>query len=141
MFCVVPLDIGGVTVEGLRLRITAHQNMPDRNVTIQLECSATRREGGPIARIEWRSPRKHNNKGRGPKELRHVLQGGTHHHKFDLNWKDNQKGMLERGELKIAVPLDPDPKDFHALMRVVGVEFQIDNMGVIPIPPWEEALL
>jgi hypothetical protein len=63
-----PLDIDGVTVEGLRVRVTAKQGLSNENVTCQLEYLPSPRgsvRGGPLWRIEWRPLSPHNNKGLG----------------------------------------------------------------------------
>jgi hypothetical protein len=106
----VPLEIDGVTVEALTLRGRARKPLPDREVIFQLEYHHAQIVGGPIARIEWKPLNTHNNKGLGPKHLRHVLQTGSNHHRFDLNWKRSQEGVLE-GQLPIAVPLDEEPEN------------------------------
>jgi len=50
---VSPLDIGGVTIEGLQFRAIAMINRPDEMVTFQLEYFPAKKnpKGGPIARI------------------------------------------------------------------------------------------
>ena len=68
-----PLEIEGVTIEGLTLRGTARKPMPDRQVVFQLEYRAAGISGGPICRIEWRPLSGHNNRGIGPKEFRNIV--------------------------------------------------------------------
>ena len=82
----------------------------------------------------------HNNRGKGPRKWRFIELSGTHHHRFDLNWDHSQAAIL-RGELHIAVPLDPDPDNFRALLAVVGKEFRIKRIQSIPVPPWEPSML
>jgi hypothetical protein len=134
-----PLEIGGVAVEGLTLRGRARKPLADREVIFQLECH-TPEGGGPVCRIEWRPLNRHNNKGLGPKQLRNIIQDGSHHHRFDLNWARSQAAVL-RGELPIAVPLEADPTSFRALLAVVGKEFRIKRIQSVPEPPWEPAML
>jgi hypothetical protein len=134
-----PLEVDGVTVEALTLRGTARKPLADRHVMFQLEYHHSQIIGGPVARVEWRPLQPHNNKGLGPKHLRHALQSGSHHHRFDLNWRRSEEGVL-RGEIPIAVPLD-DPGNFRALLALVGEEFTINNMQIITLPPWEPSML
>lgn len=134
-----PLEIDGVTVEGLTLRGRARKPLADREVAFQLEYHHAQIIGGAVGRIEWRPLNPHSNKGLGPKHLRHVIQAGTHHHRFDLNWQHSQEAVL-RGNLPIAVPLD-DPGNFRALLAVVGKEFKISNIQWVTLPPWEPRML
>jgi hypothetical protein len=134
-----PLEVDGVTVEALTLRGRARKPLPDRELVFQLEYRHAHIIGGPVARIEWRPLNPHSNKGLGPKHLRHVIQSGSHHHCFDLNWQRSKDEVL-RGELPIALPIE-DPGNFRALLAVVGKEFRIDNIQLVTSPPWEPTLL
>jgi hypothetical protein len=135
----VPLEVDGVTVEAITLRGRARKPLPDREVIFQLEYHHAQIIGGPVARIEWRPLNAHNNKGVGPKHLRHIIQSGSHHHCFDLNWQRSHEAVL-RGELPIAVPID-DPNNLRALLAVVGKAFRINNIQLITPPPWEPMML
>jgi hypothetical protein len=139
-----PLDISGVTVEGLYLRAQARQNLPEEAVTFQLEYRPppkVRLRGGPLWRIEWRPLSGHSNKGRGPPELRFKLQTGSHHHPFDLNWAEEPKAV-RRGNLPIAVPFPADFEDtYDGLVAFVGQQFKIGNIGVVTTPPWSGVFL
>lgn len=135
-----PLEIDGVTVEALTLRGRARKSLADREVIFQLEYHHARIIGGAVARIEWRPLNPHSNKGHGPKDLQHVIQSGSHHHCFDLNWKESQEACL-RGDLPIALPIADDPKNFRALLAVVGKEFRIKNIQTVTAPPWEPLML
>jgi hypothetical protein len=135
-----PLEMDGVAIEGLSLRGTARKSLADRQVIFQLEYHAADVIGGPICRIEWRPLNKHNNRGIGPKELRNIIQDGSHHHRFDLNWDRSQTDVL-RGQLPIAVPLNIDPTSFRALLEVVGKEFRIRRIQSVTVPPWEPSML
>lgn len=136
----VPLEIDGVVVEGLTLRGKACTRMADREVMFQMEYRHNQIAGGPCCRIEWLPLNGHSNKGVGPAEFRHFLQTGSHHHRFDLNWKRSQEAVW-RGELPIAVPIAPEPKNFRALLGLVGSEFTISDLQRIPLPPWQPAML
>jgi hypothetical protein len=134
------LEANGVILEGLSLRCTARRSLADRQVMFQLEYHEATILGGPVCRIEWRPLSGHNNKGYGPKELRHVLQNGTHHHRFDLNWERSPDAVL-RGDLPIAVPIQDDPANFRALLALVGKEFRINKIQVVTVPPWQPSML
>lgn len=134
------LEVEGVAIEGLTLRGAARKPMQDRQVVFQLEYHAVGITGGPICRIEWRPLSAHNNRGIGPKELRNIVQTTSHHHRFDLNWDRSQAAIL-RGEIPIAVPLNPEPENFRALLAVVGKEFRIRRIQSVTVPPWEPSML
>jgi hypothetical protein len=135
-----PLEANGVAIEGLSFRGRARKSLPDREVIFQLEYHAPQIVGGPICRIEWRPLNAHNNKGLGPKELRHVIQAGSHHHRFDLNWARSQEAVL-RGDLPIAVSIDTDPASLRAVLAIVGKEFRIKRIQSVTVPPWEPSML
>lgn len=135
-----PLEVDGVILQGFSLRGRARKSLSDRNVTFQLECHRPQIVGGPVCRIEWRPLNGHSNKGLGPKEFRHVIQVGSHHHRFDLNWARSPEGVL-RGDLPIAVPIIDDPQNFRALLALVGKEFRINKIQQVTVPPWEPAML
>jgi len=136
-----PLEVDGVVVEGLRLRGAAIRSMQDENVCFQLEYFTTRtKAGGPLARVEWRPLRGHNNKGNGPKALRHKLITGSHLHCFEENWKQSPAHVM-RGELRVALEINPDPSNFRELLALIGREFRISNVQQVPLPPWQPQLV
>ena len=137
---VSPLDIDGVTVEGLQFRATVLKHRPDENLTFQLEFfpPGRRPKGGPISRIEWRPLSGHNNKMIGPPDLYNVPQTGSHYHDFTPNWKYN-KQLVRKGQLKIAVPINPE-SSLDEILAFVGKEFRISNINWMPVPPWEAVL-
>ena len=135
-----PLEIDGVVLEALTLRGRARKSLADREVIFQLEYHHAQIIGGAVCRIEWRPLSAHSNKGLGPRSLRHIIQVGSHHHRFDLNWQHSQDSVL-RGDLPIAVPINDDPENFRALLAVVGKEFRIRRIQSITVPPWEPSML
>jgi hypothetical protein len=137
---VVPLETKGVVIEGLTFRGRTGRSLPDRDITFQLEFHHPHIVGGPICRIDWRPFGAHNNKGIGPKEFRHMLQKGSHHHRFDLNWARSPEKVC-RGEIPIAVPIIDDPENFRALLALVGKEFNIKGIQTITVPPWAPTML
>jgi hypothetical protein len=134
-----PLEMENATIEGMQLRGQSRKTLADRAVTFQLEFHRAQIIGGPICRIEWRPLSAHSNKGKGPAEWRHILQTGSHCHRFDLNWAESVDGV-QRGELPLAVPIN-EPPDFSSLLALVGKEFRIDGIGSVTAPPWEPTLL
>jgi hypothetical protein len=137
---VAPLEIDGVTVAGLRLRGTALKNLPDEAVCFQLEYHQPRQHGSALARVEWRPLRGHNNKGLGPPEFRFIEIRSSHHHPFELNWRNAAK-QLRRGNLPIAVPIGQSLQSFVELLAFVGKEFRIKGIEDVPLPEWTPNLL
>jgi hypothetical protein len=135
-----PLDINGVTIEGLRFTGSAMRARPEESVSFQLEFHPPRRQtrGGPMARIEWLAMQDHFNKQRGPKEHWNRQITGTHHHPFKVNWDDNQ-GSVRRGELPIAVEVRPEPT-YAQILVFVGEQFRISPIEWVGMPEWEGLL-
>ena len=71
---VLPLeDQLGVTPEGLLFRARALKDRPDEEVMLQIEFPhAQDRHDNAIERIDWRPLHRHNNRGKGPANLRHI---------------------------------------------------------------------
>ena len=131
----------GIIVEGLALRGRAFKYRPDQDVMLQIEFPHDRqRTDNAIERIEWNSSQTHNNKGRGPQSLRHVLQRGTHLHAFDLNWLEVERRMRRRN-LPIARPISESIQGFTELLEFAGKRFRISNLTNFPHPPQERPLL
>ena len=131
----------GIIMEGLTLRGRAFKYRPDQDVMLQLEFPHDRqRTDNAIERIEWNSSRTHNNKGRGPQSLQHVVQRGTHLHAFDLNWLDDEQRMRKRN-LPIAKPISERFQGFTELLEFAGKRFRISNLADLPNPPQERPLL
>lgn len=135
-----PLDLYGITISGFRLQANSMLTQPDRHVILQMEHHPSSGKGGAFCRMEWRPMNGHNNKGLGPKEWRFLEIRGSHHHPFQLNWSKAEK-LVRRGNLPIAVPLEPDPDNFRSFLSVVGREFNIKNIQRICEPPWQPMIL
>jgi hypothetical protein len=135
-----PLDIDGVTITGFLLRGAAMLWRADVDVVLQLESHPFSGSGGPICRMEWNPLRGHTNKGCGPKPLQFQEMKCSHHHPFDLNWEYSEK-EVRRGNLPIAMPIDPEPKNFREFLAIVGKEFRIKNIQSIGVPEWQPVLL
>lgn len=134
---VSPLDIAGVTEEGLRFTASAHIYAPDRQVVFQIEYETlTYPRGVPMARFEWRPTSPHNNKGIGPPDHRYKVIRGTHIHPFDLNWQHSE-GQVRKGSLPIAVPVEPPIESYKDALAFVENNFRIRGVTTLPLPPWE----
>lgn len=133
----LPLEIDGLIEEGLFLRATAIENMPDREMVFQLEYHGVRIAGdtGPLQRLEWNTLRPHNNKGKGPPELRFMDQFPTHVHLFEDNWNE-VSGALKGDNLPIARPVSQPIQSLTECLDFVGNLFRINNIGVIKTPEW-----
>jgi hypothetical protein len=137
----LPLEIEGVVEEGLFFRGCALEHLPDQEVMFQLEYHGVRVPGGtgPLTRIEWNSLRPHNNKGKGPVELRFVEQRPSHVHRFEDNWSDSN-GALLKDNLPIARPITEPIQGFTECLILVGKLFRISNIDVVKAPEWVYAL-
>lgn len=137
----LPLEIDGVVEEGFFLRGCALERLPDQEVMFQLEYHGVRVPGGtgPLTRFEWNSLRPHNNKGRGPSELRFVEQHPSHVHLFEDNWND-LTGAIMRDNLPIARPILQPIQGFAECLIFAGNLFRISNIGVVKTPEWVYSL-
>jgi hypothetical protein len=137
----LPLEIDGLIEEGLFLRASALEPLPDQEVMLQLEYHGISIPGGtgPLARIEWNSLRPHNNKGKGPAELRFVDQRPSHVHHFHDNWSD-ETGALLRDNLPVARPIVEPIQEFTDLLDFAGNLFRIKNIRLVKVPEWVLAL-
>lgn len=140
MQLIAPLDIDGVTVEGLSFRATAMRKRPDEAVSFQLEYSAQspNSKSLPFARVEWKPLRPHRNKKIGPVELHNIPQAGSHNHDFWLNWRHSEKAV-RKGLLDISIPILPE-MSFEEIVAFVGKEFRILNINLLPKPEWSGML-
>ena len=130
----VPLDVGGVTVEGLYLRARTNEQSLDRDVLFQLELAPSgSRTRIPLIRAEWR-PRAPQHKN--PDQS---IISGSHLHPFAANWLEQEQRM-RAGNLPYAVEIPPDINDFPKLLDFTGKKFRISNMASVPVPPWTMTL-
>jgi hypothetical protein len=138
---VSPLEIDGLVEEGFQFRASAMETRPDQDVVFQLEYHGVRIAGGtgPLARIEWNALRPHNNRGRGPRELRFVDQEGSHVHHFEDNWNE-ATGAMMRDNLPIARPVSEPIQGFSEALGFVGNLFRINNIELVKTPEWVYAL-
>lgn len=134
MSFLVPLDVDGVTIEGLYLRGRCYEQSIDRDVLFQLELSPSdTRTRIPLMRAEWR-PRSPQHKN--PDK---VIIYGSHFHTFDANWLEQEQRM-RTGNLPFAVEIQPEISDFSKLLDFTGKKFRISNMSAVPVPGWTMTL-
>lgn len=138
MALATPLDINGVTVEGLNFQATAMRLRPDENVTFQLLYAPPNGKPKPFVRLDWKPLRPHNNKMVGPVKYQNILQPGTHIHDFALNWAHSEDDV-RNGRLPISIPLSPDIP-YDEIVAFVGKEFNILNLISLPNPVWAGTL-
>jgi hypothetical protein len=133
----LPLEIDGLVEEGLFLRGCVLETRPDQEVVFQLEYHGLSIPGGtgPLCRIEWNPLRRHNNRGKGPRELRFIEQPGSHIHLFADNWSE-ANGALLRDNLPVARPITEPIQSFTECLEFVGNQFRINNISVVKTPEW-----
>ena len=132
-----PLDIDGITQEGLFLFGRAVSILPDRDVTLGLRWADARARGGPFDRLDWKPIHIHNNKGLGPPALRHVLIEGTHRHPLADN-AALAMGLTEaiRQNLPVAAPVEPEP-GWRAFLAEAARCWNMPGLHDTPGPPWQ----
>lgn len=133
----LPLEIDGLMEEQFFFRATALAALPDQQVVFQLEYHGVRLPGGtgPLCRFDWNPKGFHNNKGKGPDELRFIDQFGTHFHSFEDNWCE-KNGALLRDNLPVARPVSQHIQGFRDCLGVLGILFRISNIDVVMTPEW-----
>jgi hypothetical protein len=130
-------EVGGVTQEGIWLRGQCVRTIADRQLMFQIEFQRhSPKDRVPAARIDWRPAKPHTNKNIGPAPYRLLVIEGSMHHRFDLNWPLGIERMLAQN-LPIAVPLEPDPVDYKALLKMVGKVFKVKGLDKLAPPEWE----
>ena len=138
------LSIDGLTIEGLWLKCCAIEHLPEQEVVFMLLYDGVGVPGvhgnACLSRVEWNPVRGHDNKGRGPRELRHVQQSGTHVHYFKDNWNDKDECLM-RGNLPVARPVIESIQGFSACLDFVGKLFRINNIIEIKAPEWSAKLI
>jgi hypothetical protein len=135
------IDVNGVTSPDVVLRGTAELHYPDARVLLQVERSEGAGNLRPLSRIEWNPVRGHTNKKLGGNKRLHYKQiTGSHYHGFAMNW--NSAADAPWGpNLPIADAPPQHLGTYAALLAFASVEFRIQDLAVLPAPPWEPLLL
>ncbi len=138
----VPLEIKGMTVEGLRIRLKAIKDMPDEAVVVQLEMKQLARSDFAIERIDWRASHAHTNPNKGPAnlQLKQFKLRDSHHHRFVDNWHGGNEQLL-KSNLPIACAPETEIPSYEKLLENAREWLRIVNLHMIPVPPWERKLL
>jgi hypothetical protein len=133
-----PLEINGVVEANFVLFGGANHKLADRNVIFELQVGAPgQRKKIPLARVEWRSIKGgHSNRRRGGNASSERRVSDTHYHSFEANWVASERRMRS-GNLPQAVGLEEEPQSFESLREVIGNLFRINNISIVPKPPWE----
>lgn len=131
------LEIEGLADATYQLSGGAYVNIPEEHVTFELAVVGDRGlRRTRLARIDWRSiTGGHTNKRNCPGRWAGRRSPNTHFHDFELNWVESEQRM-RKGKLPCARPLDAEPQGFEALRKQTGLLFRINNMQIVPHPPW-----
>jgi hypothetical protein len=132
----VPLEeVGGVGLEGARLRVTAWAYHREREVTATLEVPSARMV--TIGRVDaWPTAPHVNTAARGVSGLRRVppIVEGHHVHPFPLNAALGPGAFEPQQNLPLAVPVEGELRSFRDFLRTVAHEFRIDGIKDIDPP-------
>ncbi|MEI4473236.1 hypothetical protein [Frigidibacter sp. MR17.24] len=135
-----PIDIEGVTQTGLFLHGGAYAQHPDVHVTLELKVRTDAGRWLPLERADWRSLNGgHSNPRSGRAPWAGKLAGrrlsDSHLHEFSLNWSEAEQRM-RTPHLKIAREFEAPLDDFEALRDYFGERTRIENIEIVPEPPW-----
>jgi hypothetical protein len=137
----IPLDIAGVTIEHFWLRGRCIVDLPDREVTFQLEVGKDGiRTRTPLMRVDWRPVSGGHGNGDGPPELANTYVAGSHLHDFEMNWLDHEQRM-RMSNLPVARQITEPLQNFTELLDFVKIHFRINGIEKITEPEWVEELL
>ena len=138
-----PLEIDGVTEEGLFLRGICYQDRPDEAVTLQLEIGQIGlRTRIPLWRLDWRpiSQVHNNNKLLATRYSLPRRLKGCHFHPFHMNW-DEDAGKMLHGNLPAAHELDEKINSFSNLLEFFEKKCHIIGVTNMPEPNWSRKLI
>lgn len=133
-----PLDIDGVTQEGLVLRMIAIIDQPNADVRAFIQCALPGQRPRAIDAIDWKPKHDHYNR-KGPEHLKFKKITRTHWHRFDLNWLADE-GRFLTGNLPVADKVDPEPERFVDFLEFTAKSFRINSLQDIVPPPWDDGL-
>lgn len=133
---VSPLDIDGITVQGLRFTASAHIHSAESAIAFQIEVETPASpRGTPIARFDWKPRAPHNNRGIGPPAFRHRPFHESHVHPFDLNWLEAEARMRS-GNLPVAIPVAEPVESYADALDFSERYFRIKGVSSLLPPPW-----
>jgi hypothetical protein len=134
--------IGGLGLEGVRLRLTAKPFRRNDEVTATLEVSGGR-NGVTIARIDAWPADPHGNINRDHRKILGIpaLIRGSHVHRFEDNARLGVEAFSPQSNLPAARELDRDIQSFRQFLALVEAEFCITGLSDFPAPDGWEGLL
>jgi hypothetical protein len=134
------LEVDGVTLSGVQLRMRAIRDLPDRAVMIQLEYNPPKGRNERLIRIEWRPLSPHVNNGRAPNPYKFMTIAGSHIHRFEDNYNVAGERMVGTN-LPNARPLEPDPASIRELLELAGKELKISDLHRVETPEWQARMV
>ncbi len=133
---VTPLDIDGVTVQGLEFCAYAMVEFPEEEVVFQLQYQPPKIKSFPFCRIEWKPLSDHCNNGKGHPDVKFLKFRATHIHPFEMNY-DASNGKMRYHNIDIGIPCEKGTETWKELLALAQKEFRISNMDWVPLPPWQ----
>lgn len=134
----LPLDVHAPVLSTAHLRFRAERRHVGRNVSATLIITLAGRDLHAW-RLDWRPDHPHDNKV-GPWNLRGLTVEGTGIHEFEPNaWLGLE--AMQAGNLPVCRPVEHDPHDFDAMVRLVCDSLQIALTEPIYSPLWSPRLL
>lgn len=132
-----PLEVAGVIEAGFVLHGGCYRHAVDRHVTFEIRATAPKtRKKVPLARVDWRSlTGGHTNRRCRANPWGGKRVSNSHYHSFAVNWVEVEQRL--RSDLSQAIELDENIQSFESLRNFVASEFNINNMHVVTVPPWE----
>jgi hypothetical protein len=133
----IPLVVDGIIQEGFSFEGHTKKDLPEHNVTFLLKYNepSGKARGVVLSRVDWRPLHEHNNHEKGPRNLRNIIQSGSHYHDFESNFSLRENVWINK-RLPIASPINPDLADFQELLDFVGQSFKIPNIWLVQAPIW-----
>ena len=137
---VAALEVDGVTLASVQLRMRALQDEPDRAVMLQMEYNPPKGRNERLLRIEWKPIGAHANTNKAPEPYRLLIIRTSHIHRFEHNYFAPDDRMLS-GNLPHAMPIEPDPSTFVELLDLAAKQFNVMDLKRIATPPWQPRMV
>ncbi|MDD2704916.1 MAG: hypothetical protein PHU07_06235 [Acidocella sp.] len=138
-----PVEIDGVTQEGLFIRGVCYEDRQDEAVTLQIEVgSLGSRTRIPLCRLDWRPTAEvhRNNKILSSRYGLPRIIKKCHFHPFHMNWDDETLKMRE-SNLPLAYEIQEKINSFSNLLEFFGKKCNIKGVKNIPEPNWSRKLI